>query len=571
MKSKKALTGPALILLASMLMGGWFLQRGVAQDQNVYLQVRLLQEVVDRISDLYVDPVERDKLYDSAIEGVIRDLGDPNTSFLNATAYENLRIRTEGEYGGVGLEIVQRGEWITVVTPLPGTPGARAGIRAGDQIAEVESEPARGWSSTRAVEVLRGEPGTTVDVKIRRPHVDELIPFTLTRAIIQVRSVPFATMVEPGIGYVPVQGISETSETEVKEALASLRSQGMTGLVLDLRGNPGGLLDGGVNLADLFLDPGLTVVETRGRAAGQTEAFRTTDPQEVPGLPIVVLIDDRSASASEIIAGALQDHDRALVVGWPSYGKGSVQSLYRLTGGNVLRLTTARWYTPSGRSIQRPFHDEDAGDEEGVLTLDGGWLERTDLLDRPAHQTASGRTVYGGGGIAPDILVFPDTLADGEEVAVRKMYEEAGRIYSAIFNFAVTYIQEHPELQVGFELTDAVMASFYTALAESGLEMDREVVDGAGRFVRHQLGREIANQKWGDEGAFRSQLPSDHQLERAVELLRGARSPGELFQGAGLEPEPAPDGTTESGSFSPLASSPPAEAPTSAEGDAHSE
>jgi carboxyl-terminal processing protease len=535
MKSTRAFLGPAVVLVISMVTGGWFLQRGVAQDQNVYLQVRLLQEVVDRISDLYVDPVDEAELYDSAIDGIIRELGDPNTAFLDSSAYENLRIRTEGEYGGAGLEIVPRGEWITVVGPLPGTPGARAGIRAGDQIAEVEGRSARGWSSNRMVDALRGQPGTSVAVKIRRPGVQQLVPFSLTRAIIQVRSVPFVTMVSPGIGYVPLQMVSESSEEEVRKAVASLEDEGLRGLILDLRRNPGGLLDEGVELADLFLERGQSIVETRGRAAGQSESFAATGSELLPGLPLVVLVDERSASASEIIAGALQDHDRALVVGVPSFGKGSVQSLYRLSGGNVLRLTTARWYTPSGRSIQKAFEERATHGEDAVLTLDGGWLERSDTAGLPTFSTDSGRRVYGGGGITPDLLVLPDTLLDAEEAAVLRLFQAAGSLWTALFNHSVSYLQDHPGLREDFQLTSSEMEAFFMRFPEYGVDAAPEVIRSAERFLRYHLEREIALQKWGDEGEFRQKLPNDLQIDRAIELLNGAQTREALFRVAGIE------------------------------------
>lgn len=535
MKAPRSIVVPALVVVISTLTGGWFLQQGVAQDQNVYLQIRLLQEVVERISDLYVEPVEADALYDSAIEGVIRELGDPNTSFLDARDYENLRIRTEGEYGGVGLEIVQRGEWITVVSPLPGTPGQRAGIRAGDEIAEVSGESARGWDSERAVSVLRGTPGTSVDVKIRRPGVEGLIPFTLERAIIQVRSVPFRTMLSDGIGYVPLRLVSETSTDEVRKAVESLKDEGMRGLILDLRSNPGGLLDGGVALADLFLDPDLTIVETRGRAPGQNEKFGASRPQEFDGLPLVVLLDEASASASEIIAGALQDHDRALIIGATSFGKGSVQSLFRLTGGNVLKLTTARWYTPSGRSIQKPIEEQMTLGDRSALTIDGRWAEHTDLEGRPRYTSTGGRTLYGGGGITPDLLITPDTLNDDERAAVQELFQSAGTFNLALFNHAVRYLQQHPDPQEGFRLSQADLAAFQQVLLDRGVDVAPDVLDRAERFVRYQLEREIALQKWGDLGEFRQTLQHDLQVQRAVELLREAPTPEALFRVAGVE------------------------------------
>ena len=219
MRFLRSILGPAFVLAVALLTGGWFLQQGVGQEQNVYYQVRLFEEVVDHVANHFVDSVERDELYDAAIEGLIEDLDDANTEFLTASDWSNLRIRTEGEYGGLGLEIVQRDNWITVVSTLPGTPGERAGIRAGDRLVEVEGESAEGWDANRAVSVLRGRPGTEAEVRIQRPGVESPIPFTLTRAVIQVRSVPFATMLDSGVGYVPLQIFSESSEDELRKAV----------------------------------------------------------------------------------------------------------------------------------------------------------------------------------------------------------------------------------------------------------------------------------------------------------------------------------------------------------------
>lgn len=533
MRFLRSILGPGFILAIALLTGGWFLQQGVGQEQNVYYQVRLFEEVVDHVADHFVDSVERDDLYDAAIDGLIEDLDDANTEFLTASDWSNLRIRTEGEYGGVGLEIVQRDNWITVVSTLPGTPGERAGIRAGDRLVEVEGESAEGWDANRAVSVLRGRPGTDAEVRIERPGVETPIPFTLTRAVIQVRSVPFSTMLEGGAGYVPLQIFSESSESELRMAVEGLVEKGASGLVLDLRGNPGGLLNQGVALADMFLDDRLTVVETRGRSAEQNTVLRTSRPQSFPDLSLIVLIDERSASASEILAGALQDHDRALVIGATSYGKGSVQTLYRLSGGNVLKLTTARWFTPSGRSIQKEREPGVEIGEDGVLSVAGRWSRRPSVADREPYESFGGRKLFGGGGITPDLQIPPDTLTDAEQSAVLELYAQAGRFNIALFGFAVRYIQDRPDLTADFRITNAELARLYDFLLENDVEVDRSVLDRAERYIRFQLEREIGLQREGDAGEFSRLMTADAPLQRAVELLGRARSPEDLFTLAG--------------------------------------
>jgi carboxyl-terminal processing protease len=502
MKRFSSIFAPGLVLFFAVLMGGWFLQKGVSQDKNVYFQLRLFDEVVDRVLTSFVDPVERGEIYQAAIDGILSDLGDPNTTFMPASDVDDFRIRMEGEYGGVGLEVMERDGWVTVVTPLPGTPGTRAGIRAGDQVVEVEGQSMAGWDSDQVVEELRGRPGTEVSVMIRRPGLDVPIPFTITRAVIQLRSVPFALELEEGVGYLPLLTVSETSFEEVKRAVDSLQAVGVQELILDLRGNPGGTLEQGIDITDYFLDPGQGVVETRGRALNQNETFRAVREQPYPDLALVVLVDERSASASEIIAGALQDYDRAVVVGAPTWGKGSVQTLYPLTGGNVLRLTTARWYTPVGRSIHKDRAAQIASFERSTLTLSGSLATLPDTVAKPVFLTESGRKVAGGGGIVPDVLVMADTLTEVEQRAIRELDRLGGSFLTAVFNFAVRYLQEHPDPSPDFAVGPADLASFQELLRESEVTISQGAFQRLERFIRFHLEREIALQAWGEAGEF---------------------------------------------------------------------
>ena len=529
MRFSRSLLAPGLILAAALLCGGWFLQKGIAQDRNVYFQARLLEEVLDRVAADFVDPIELNALYGTAIDAVIDELDDPNTEFLSAYEWSNLRINTEGEYAGVGLEIVRQGDWITVMNALPGTPGERAGIRAGDRIVEVEGESARGWNADRAVTSLRGRPGTEVNVRIGRPGIEEPLPFTLERATVQVLSVPFTHLFENGVGYVPLRVFSESARDELHGAVEELIEEGATRMILDLRENPGGLLDQGVALADLFLAEELTVAETRGRTRNQNSVLRTSQGESFQGLPLVILIDGRSASASEIVAGALQDHDRALVLGATSFGKGLVQTLYPLSGGNMLKLTTARWYTPSGRSIQKARARDESAFEDVVLTLAGQWVQRSDAENRQPYQSFGGRRVLGGGGITPDLHVLPDTLTDAEEAAVLHLERQARGFRNALFEFAVLYIQERPNLPPGAAIADADLARFRQHLAERGIDAEAAVLERAERYLRFQLEREIARRRAGREGEFLRLMTADPPLARAVELLARARSQQELF------------------------------------------
>ena len=520
---------PIVVVAFAVMAGGWLLQDGVDRAANIYVRVRVLQEVMDHVETSFVDDVDAASLYTSAIDGLIRDLGDPHSSFVPADEFENLSIHIDGEYGGVGLEVMDRGGWVTVVSPISGGPGKRAGIRGGDQFFEINGVPADTMITDQAVELLRGRPGTEVTVKMLRPGVEEPIEFTFERATILLRAVPFALMLEPKIGYVPLQTVSETSSREIHAAVDSLREEGLDGLILDLRGNPGGLLDEGIAVSDLFLDAGLPIVETRGRAESQSETYSSSSPDRYRDLPIVVLVDATSASASEIVAGALQDHDRAVIVGETTYGKGSVQSLFRLTGGDVLRLTTARWYTPVGRSINRdPDAAADVADHE--LAISGQIVAPTVRDGRPEFESVGGRALLGGGGITPDLFVSPETLSSEEADAVYRVFSRAGGFTAALFDYAISFVQDHPNAQPGFVLRDADLRDFYETLPEWGAEFGLAQFMAAERFVRYRIEMEIALQAWGDAGQFEQSRKHDSQLAAAVELLRGATNPADLIE-----------------------------------------
>jgi carboxyl-terminal processing protease len=382
-----------------------------------------------------------------------------------------------------------------------------------------------------------------VSVEMQRPGVDEPIPFTLSREVIQLKAVPFAVMLDGNVGYVPLRSVLETSSAELREALDSLTLEGMEKVIVDLRNNPGGLLDQGIEVTDLFLDMDLPIVETRGRARVQNASYRASQPDRYQGRPIVVLMNGASASASEIVAGALQDHDRALVVGESSYGKGSVQSMYELSGGSVLRLTTARWYTPVGRSIDKDPEARLASNGHQALAINGQFASGPDLEGRPTFESEGGRTLHGGGGITPDVFVLPETLTAAEEAAVRAFYQQAGAFYVALFNFSVRFVQEHPGLELGFEISDQDMSAFYRALPEWNVTVDRDDFRRGARFVRYQLEREIALQAWGEEGEFLQGRPLDHQLTRALELLAGSSTPEDMLRAVPPTEEATPGGS----------------------------
>jgi carboxyl-terminal processing protease len=535
MKLKRTLLGPLVVALVAFVSGGWLLQRGVAGESSAFQQARILEEVLNRISRDYVDQRPTDELYRMAVDGLLRELGDPHTSFMTAEEYNNLRIQTTGEYGGLGIQIAERDGWITVIAPLPGTPAERAGLLAGDRIIEVEGRSTEGWRDEDAVKVLRGPRGTPVNITIARTGVDQPIRHTITREEIHVNSVQTAYMVEPGIGLARLSLFSETSTNELRTAISELRRQGMRSLVLDLRTNPGGLLDQGVSISDLFLEPGQEIVETRARNPRDNVTFRASQPEVFQGLPVVVLVDEYSASASEIVAGALQDHDRALVLGSTTFGKGSVQTLFPLSGGNFLKMTTGKWYTPSGRSIQKDRQtngDATALLEDEGVGLDGQPIpapEEADTVVRQAYRTASGRVVYGGGGIVPDLIVRPDTLTQIERDFFAAVSKAGNRFFNLAFSYGVEHAQRNPNLQQDFEVTAQMREDFFQRLVQSGVEVTREQFDGARRLVDQRLGYDIALAKFGQAVASQRTHRNDAVVRSAVEILRNSPDQQAVF------------------------------------------
>jgi carboxyl-terminal processing protease len=526
MQFKGTFWKPAVVGLVAVATGGWLLQQG--SHGNVFLKERVLRDVIRYVSDRYVEDVDPAELYDLAVDGMLERLGDPHSNLLRPEDYSDLRLSTTGNYGGLGIRIDEKDDWITVVQTLPNTPADRAGLRPGDRLIEVDGESMEGWTSDKAVRVLRGEKGDPVNLKIARPGVPEPIPVRIVRDEIHVEYVT-GFMLEPKIGYISHQQFSEKSADEIRHVVDSLSAAGMTGLIFDLRGNPGGLLEEGVAVSDLFLPSGSEVVETRSRMPDQNEDYFAKREPIDAHLPVVVLVDGYSASASEIVAGALQDHDRALVVGTPTFGKGSVQTLYPLPGGNYLKLTTAKWYTPVGRSIHRT-------DTAGHLlalrqrTLDQGTMtQEPDTAEREVFHTDSGREVYGGGGITPDLIVRGDTLTLVERDFRTSLGEQLAAYSDAVFRYGLQYSASHPKLSKNFEVTDAMVDELYDFLQKEGIEVDRELYDGSRRLIARELGIQIATVAFDQTESIRRRLVLDRQVDVATQLLREGDNQAQLF------------------------------------------
>jgi carboxyl-terminal processing protease len=394
--------GKSYFLAAAALVAGLVLagNRVEAGSDRYYSDIDRLDKIVTKINENYVEPVTSKQLVDAAIEGM-RDILDPHTAYFEARDYEDLKATTDGEFGGLGIQIGVRDQVLTVISPLAGTPAHRLGIQAGDKILRIDTADTRGISVDKAVDRLRGRAGTQVTLRIRREGVADPLDFTITREIIKIESVPYAALLGDSVGYVKVTQFAKFTGRDLETKVTELMKRHPRGLILDLRMNPGGLLSQAIEVSELFLAKGRKVVFTRGRVASQTQEY-LSDRDPLWTGKLVVLVNGSSASASEIVAGAVQDWDRGLILGENTYGKGSVQTVLPLDDrNNALKLTTAYYYTPAGRCINKPengAHLRAAEDEDDSVPA-------APRLDTAVFRTHGGRRVKAAGGITPDIVV----------------------------------------------------------------------------------------------------------------------------------------------------------------------
>ncbi len=528
----------AAVISAALMSGAWFLQRETEPAGSVYQQARLFDDVLAHVADYYVDSLDERQLYQMAIDGMLDQLHDPYSVFLKPEDFRQLSEATTGNYSGLGIQIDVRDGWITVVAPLPDTPAERAGVQTGDRIIQLDGRSTEGWKQDQAVKELRGPAGTAAELLIRRSGVDKSITYKLTRATIHIRSVDprITMMLDDRVGYIALSPVSESSTRDVSLAIDTLLKQGMKSLIFDLRGNPGGLLDQGVAVSDLFLDPGKAIVETRGRAPGSSHEFSDTKPQLWPRLPIVVIVNGGSASAAEIIAGALQDHDRAVLIGTPTFGKGLVQSFWRLTPETGLKLTTARWFTPSGRTIQRVTRNE-AEQEAQVIAAQRG--QDTKIDSTAVFHTDAGRTIFGGGGIRPDIYVVADTFTTAERVFVKALGDKIPLFRDALTASAIELKESNRLPSPNFSVTQAMVDDIVRRMRAKGADLPDSVIAGARTLITQELGYEAARYVFGRSVEFRRRMADDEQIKRALALADRAKSPQDLLALATTQPAPS--------------------------------
>lgn len=514
-----------VLLTLAVLTGGIIYDDLSASDgDDPYQAIKLLNEVIHQVSDKYVDAVPADSLYLRALDGMLMSL-DPYSQMLSPRDYEDLKIHTQGNYEGLGIRIDIVDQVLTIISPIEGTPAYQAGLRAGDQILAVDGTTTKDWSEEKAVQELRGPKGSDVTLAIGRQGLEEPFKVEITRQPIELSSVPYAFMLRDGIGYVRFIQFSENGRDEMREAIRELEREGMRGLILDVRGNPGGLLDQAIEVSDLFLPKGVEIVSTKGRMPDTDRRYTARDNDDFSVHPMVLLIDRASASASEILAGALQDHDRALLVGQSTWGKGLVQSLFPLDDGYYLKLTTARYFTPSGRSIQR----DDTDDFDFLATpAEMGALgtEEKDVPDSLTYETDTGREVYGGGGVMPDVVVEGEELAP---IARELLADIVTR--NAFFSFGVRYRSSHEPISRDFVPDSALIEEFRTYLRDvREIDFSDEAFDAEADYLSDYLQYTLISQHYGEGVARQAVLEADLPLHKAVELLTEADTLADLFR-----------------------------------------
>ncbi len=528
----------ALILAIGMLVGAMLKPGSPQLVLNLDPRKDKINEIINRIEEDYVDEVDADSLLDHTLEDLLKSL-DPHSSYIPAKELQGVQENIQGSFEGIGVEFIIRKDTIMVVSAISGGPSDQLGIRSGDRIVSVEGDDVAGIGITNdmVIERLRGEKGSKVELEIYRPSLNKTLPFTITRDKIPIYSVDVAYMLEPKVGYIKLNRFTGNSYREFAKALSTLKKNDMEKLVFDLRGNPGGMLQACIQMADEFLAANKMIVYTQGKARDREE-YKSSRQGSYEDLELVVLIDEGSASASEIIAGAIQDNDRGLIVGRRSFGKGLVQEPMYLKDGSAIHLTTARFYTPAGRSIQRNY---DSGLKayygEVYERFDNGELFSADSIDFPdslKFKTLKGRTVYGGGGIMPDVFVPADTSAQNPWYYA--MYNRGG-----LRDFAFAYADENRETLMDkgldayvskFEVSEEFFQKLVAHGLDKGVRGQEEEIEEVKEKLSQEIKALIARQVWHNEGWYRVFNQSDLTVQTALEIIQKNKGTEALISNA---------------------------------------
>ena len=533
MRRYRPLPAVLFAILVSALVGGFFGRSALATDDKVPEHYRAFTAALNAIETSYIDKVDSDNVVYGAVRGMLGTL-DPHSSFFSPKEYAQMRERQEGRYYGIGVSIQAIDGDITAMQVFEQSPAYKKGVRRGDVLANVAGEDTKGWTVDQAMHKLRGAKGTTVYVGVKRRGYSEMIKFELVRDEVYIPTVPAYFMIDDTTGYIRMQDFGENTDRDVKHALRDLSSKGMKRLLFDIRSNPGGPLDQAIKVSNEFLPKGKMIVYTRGRVPNSDQDYRATEESEFTEMPIVALVNRNSASAAEIVSGALQDHDRAYLVGETTFGKALVQSVYRISGGAGLALTTAHYYTPSGRIIQRPW---DASFDE--------YLSYT-LRDQDANKphnpsdlkhTDSGRPVYAGGGIEPDKRVAgplegfnPGRF--GRMLVARGEFANYAQKYAAEGDTRVTQASTNRKLvKRNFVVDEAMVADFKEQMKTDKLRMDEEAFAKDAEFIKAMIRFEIDNAVFGIADARRHLITVDPQAQMALTMFGEAQKLTELSKG----------------------------------------
>jgi carboxyl-terminal processing protease len=499
-----------IVLMISAILGGVFggqVRATGKGEEDADSAMKHFSAILELVEENYAGEVDSDKAVYGAIDGMLRTL-DPHSKFFDPKAFTSLREDQRGKYYGLGITVTARFGKITVVSPpFTGSPAEKVGLRVGDVISQVNGESTAGMDLTEVVSKLKGPRGTAVKIKVIRPGAEEPLEMSPIRDEIAKYTINTAFLIRPRIGYIKLESFAETTGQELRDALKKLDVKNLDGLVFDLRGNPGGLLQEAIEVCETFLQKGQMVVQTKGRTRGSDKGYASQKINNDNTFPVVVLINPNSASASEIVAGALQDHDRALIVGQTSFGKGLVQSVYPLSKNAGLALTTQKWYTPSGRLIQRDYTQ--------ISQFD--YYNHRDTV--PAKKddikySDTGRKVYGGGGITPDYVVEELKANDFQTLLSTKF---------SVFAFVSDFLKKNPSVDSSFQVSDAMIGQFKDYITKRGVVFTEKDFQDNLDYIKRSIKYEVFYNRLGVADAGRVQLEGDPQVLKAIELMPEAR------------------------------------------------
>ena len=513
---RRGLVVVVVVLAISALLGGIYgpsVRATTANADDYQSSVRDFTKVLDLVQSNYAEPVDVDKaVYQGAIPGMLRML-DPHSNFFDARQFALLREDQRGKYYGVGMVIAPRENHTVVVAPYVGAPAYSAGLRPGDVLSKVDDKSTDGLTTSEVADMLKGPKGTVVKITVTREGYTDPLIFTVTRDEIPRHSVDIAFLMKPGVGYLHLSQFNETTDREIADALKTLNANTLDGLILDMRGNPGGLLNEAVAVGDMFLEKNQLIVSYHGRNAPERRFYAIRGNQGLT-VPLVILVNNNSASAAEIVTGAVQDHDRGLVVGETTFGKGLVQTVTPLAENTGLALTTARYYTPSGRLIQRDY--------KSVSLYEYHYERKVPEHPTEIRQTDSGRQVTGGGGITPDILVDSPKATKFQEELYRNDVFFPGE--QGVGSFTRYYLGTKPTITHSFEVSDQIVKEFRDYLAKHNIKYTEPDFAENQDWVKRKIKQEVFMSNYGTAEGFKVLLEADPQVEKAVDAIPQARA-----------------------------------------------